>query len=280
VHSKEFQLAIRNLVLSADDFSSAAREEYLYVERYFLSYLNLQNYQPRKQLNFVANYAETKEGKRIDADFFRPEYEELLMHIKQSSIRLQSFAEAVSLRNRNHQPQDEEYFRYIELSNVGTQGEITGHTKEQGKNLPSRARRLVRKGDVIISSIEGSLSSVALITEKDDGALCSTGFHVAYSQEYNPETLFVLMRGIVGQTQLKRGCKGTILTAIGEDELNRIKLPEIEHGIQIEIKARIQQIYAEREKSKHLLDGAKRAVEIAIEKDETAAVDFINREVD
>jgi hypothetical protein len=44
-------------------------------------------------------------------------------------------------------------------------GEINGYVENFGSDLPSRARCKVQKGDVIISSIEGSLESIALITE-------------------------------------------------------------------------------------------------------------------
>ena len=59
-------------------------------------------------------------------------------------------------------------------------------------------------GDVIVSSIEGSLDSIALIRGEYDQALCSTGFHVVNSQTFNSETLLVLLKSIVGQLQLKK----------------------------------------------------------------------------
>ena len=99
----------------------------------------------------------------------------------------------MKLRDKNFNPKDEREYRYIELSNITSEGQITGYTEALGADLPSRARRLVLEGDVIISSIEGSLESVALISSKEDRALCSTRFHVAHSDVYNPETLLVLI---------------------------------------------------------------------------------------
>ena len=65
---------------------------------------------------------------------------------------------------------------------------------EQGQDLPSRARRKVATGDAIVSSIEGSLDSIALIDEEYDQALCSTGFYVVNSQAFNSETLLVAIK--------------------------------------------------------------------------------------
>jgi len=106
---------------------------------------------------------------------------------------------------------------------------------EQGEDLPSRARRKVAAGDVIVSSIEGSLESIALITEEYDNALCSTGFYVVQSDVLNSKVLLVLLKSIVGQLQLKKGCSGTILTAINKEEFSRIAIPKIEAEKQVEI---------------------------------------------
>ena len=60
--------------------------------------------------------------------------------------------------------------------------------------MPTRARRKVETNDIIVSSIEGSLQSCALIPEKYNNSLCSTGFYVINSDEINSETLLVLFK--------------------------------------------------------------------------------------
>ena len=79
----------------------------------------------------------------------------------------------------------------------------------KGKDLPTRARRIVEQGDVIVSSIEGSLSSCALITKEYDQSLCSTGFYVLRSSVLNPETLLTLFKSFPLQQLMKKGCSGT-----------------------------------------------------------------------
>lgn len=168
------------------------------------------------------------------------------------------------------------------LSNMGHQknGEITGYMIEQGQDLPSRARRKVATGDVIVSSIEGSLDSIALIDAEYDQALCSTGFHVINSKAFNSETLLVLLKSIIGQLQLKKGCSGTILTAINKDEFGKVILPILAAEKQIQIQQKIIESFNLLQQSKHLLECAKRAVEIAIEQDEQTAIDYLERETE
>ena len=119
------------------------------------------------------------------------------------------------------------------------------------------------------------MSSVALIDAEYDHALCSTGFHVINSKEINAETLLVLLKSAVGQLQLKKGCSGTILTAINKDELSSLVLPIIPDNEQTQIQQKVAESFNLRKRSKHLLECAKRAVEIAIERDEQTAIDWL-----
>jgi len=176
-------------------------------------------------------------------------------------------------------PKDGVVYKYIELANISTNGNITGFTEESGKDLPTRARRKVNTGDVIVSSIEGSLESIALINGSLNNALCSTGFYVINSNELNSETLLVFLKSRAGQLQLKKGCSGTILTAISKDELARIIIPKIDEKVQTKIKEKIEEMYRAKALSNNLLDIAKHGVEMAIEKDENTAQKWIIKAV-
>ena len=121
------------------------------------------------------------------------------------------------------------------------------------------------------------MPSVALIEEDYDQAVCSTGFHVVRPQLLNPETLMVLLKSPVGQLQLKKECSGTILPAINREALNQIVLPVVEEEVQCRIQKKVAESSSLRQQSKHLLELAKRAVEIAIEQDEQSAMASLAR---
>ena len=44
-------------------------------------------------------------------------------------------------------------FQYIDIGNVNSSGEITGTMEISFEESPSRARRLVKSGDVIVSTV-------------------------------------------------------------------------------------------------------------------------------
>lgn len=256
-----------------------SKELYDQAQNLILSELGLLDWNPKHQLTFVRNFSKTQQAERIDAEYFQPKYDEIVEAIKRYSGGWNTVGNLLNIKDKNFYPKKNVVYKYIELANIGGNGEITGCTELEGQELPTRARRKVSKGDVIVSSIEGSLSSIALITEEYNRALCSTGFYVVDSDDINSETLLVLLKSPIGQLQLKKGCSGTILTAINKDELEKIILPQIDGPLQEEIKQKITESFNLRKQSKHLLESAKKAVEIAIEEDEDTALEWLNNEV-
>ncbi len=212
---------------------------------------------------------------RLDAEYYQPKYEDYLAHATAYPNGWQPLSQACKLKDENYLPDDAAIYKYIELANIDNSGGITGCTEALGIELPSRARRMVTTGDVLVSSIEGSLSSCAIVPEKMNGALCSTGFYVINSELINSETLLVLFKSPLMQNLLKQSCSGTILTAINKTEFQNIPVPMIEDGAQKKIAALVKESFSLKAESERLLDVAKRAVEIAIEQDENAGMVYI-----
>ena len=220
-----------------------------------------------------------KEIGRCDAEYFQPKYIDILNAIKKYTNGFDTLNNSIKLRDSNFNPKEKETYKYIELSNIGSNGDILGCTKAKGSELPSRARRKIKFNDLIVSSIEGSLDKIALVSEEYDNSLCSTGFYVLHSETINSETLLIFLKSLSGNLQLKKGCSGTILTAISKDELNRILIPKFNNKLQEQIKLKVIEAYGLREKSKALLEIAKKGVEMAIEKDENTAEKWISSEL-
>ena len=69
-------------------------------------------------------------------------------------------------------------FHYLEIGAIGT-GRLLGKpARIRFANSPSRARRIVRAGDTIISTVRTYLKAVWFADETDDDLICSTGFAV------------------------------------------------------------------------------------------------------
>ena len=270
--SREFRALVSGCVVNALELQYDARDAYSAAETILLADLQFDEWQPRRQNWSVRKYSETLAAGRMDAEYFHPKYDGIIDVIKSYTGGWGTLASLANTRTSNFTPDRDGLYKYIELANISQNGEIADCTIEYGSELPTRARRKVSTGDVIVSSIEGSLDSIAMIGDEYDGSLCSTGFYVVNSQTLNSETLLMLLKSPVGQLQLKRGCSGTILTAINNNEFGKIVLPIVADDTQDAIQRRVAEATALRQRSRRLLASAVGAVQRAIEQGEAAAI--------
>lgn len=75
-------------------------------------------------------------------------------------------------------------FTYIDIDAINNKDHIIENPKELSfKSAPSRARRVIRKNDVLFSLVRPYLENIALVTEDGDNLIASTGFFVARSAQ-------------------------------------------------------------------------------------------------
>ena len=272
--SKDFQSIIKENVQSAFKLSERADENYHAAEKTLSEALNLEKFTPSDENVAIKSFsASFMASGRLDAEFYQPKYDDLKKFMNSAG----TIGELCKIHDKNFVPQAKTIYKYIELANVETNGNISTPDEILGEELPTRARRIVRAGQVIISSIEGSLQNCALITEENDGALCSTGFFVVDSKIFNSETLLVLFKSDLMQNLMRQQCTGTILTAIPRENFINLPLPEVSIEIQEKIAAQVAESFRLRSESEKLLTKAKRAVEMAIERGEDVAIKFLSK---
>ena len=75
-------------------------------------------------------------------------------------------------------------YKYIDLTSVD-RDDLAIHNPQiiTKENAPSRAKQIVKNGDIIFATTRPTLRRVSLINEMYDGAICSTGFCVLRPQK-------------------------------------------------------------------------------------------------
>jgi len=248
-----------------------AKELYSQAEQLLLSGLSHSDSMPSASGFSVVSLSDSfLASGRLDAEYYQVKYNDYENMLSTKD----TIASLCNVYDKTFEPLENEEYKYIELSNVGIDGSITDVGKMLGRDLPSRARRRVKTGQVIIASVEGSLQSCALVTDEYNNALCSTGFHVIDSKFINSETLLVLFKSKPIQEMLKQRCSGTILTNISKNELLLMPFPKINDEIQKLIASKIQKSYEQRRRSTTLLEYAIKIVEVAIENGEENAINW------
>lgn len=90
---------------------------------------------------------------------------------------------------------DENYIlQYIDIGNVGQGYLLNPPTEMAFANAPSRARRILNKGDVIISTVRTYLKAIAYIDSDDNNLIASTGFAtISATNKIDSKYLFFLL---------------------------------------------------------------------------------------
>jgi type I restriction enzyme S subunit len=157
--------------------------------------------------------------------------------------------------------QDKEII-YVEIGDVDSACGIKNFTKYRFKEAPSRARRITKVGDVIISTVRTYLKAIAYI--KESGLIVSTGFAVLRPINVSPKYLSYSTMCDGFTDEVLRFSIGISYPAISSNDLLRLvvplpPLPEQERIVRyLESKtSKIDAYIAEKEKEVQLLNELK-----------------------
>jgi len=121
----------------------------------------------------------------------------------------------------------EKEFIYVDIASVeGGTGRITGARRILGKDSPSRARRVIHQGDVIMSTVRPYLRAFAIVTPEYDNQICSTGFAVlSCTDRLLPEFLLYALLSDMVIEQCSRMMVGAHYPALNRDQVSEIRIP-------------------------------------------------------
>jgi type I restriction enzyme S subunit len=117
-------------------------------------------------------------------------------------------------------------FNYISLEDVDV-GVLISYSEQQFATAPSRARRRLIKGDVLVSTVRPNLKSHLLFKKSGGEWVCSTGFSVVRANEalLSPEFLiqYLFSNGI--ESQIEMLLVGSNYPAINSLDVKRLRIP-------------------------------------------------------
>lgn len=116
-------------------------------------------------------------------------------------------------------------FEYVEISDVDTRIGIVGSKRVPAAEAPSRARKLIREGDVLVSTVRPERGSVGVAPARLDRAICSTGFAVLRCTDIHPLALVWLLKTDLVRRQMIRANIGIAYPAISEASCLDLVLP-------------------------------------------------------
>lgn len=114
-----------------------------------------------------------------------------------------------------------EEFVYLDVSSVNRETlSIETVTRLRGKDAPSRARKLIKTGDVIFATVRPTLRRIALVPKEYDGQVCSTGYVVLRAKsEIDNRLLFFFLQTRHINEQMEALQKGASYPAVTDGEV-------------------------------------------------------------
>lgn len=123
-------------------------------------------------------------------------------------------------------PADDEAFTYIDIASVDRSTKcVVSPQALVGKNAPSRARKLVRAGDVLVSLTRPNLNAVALVPDYLDGQIASTGFDVLRANGIDSRWLFYLVRTQNFVERMSELVQGALYPAVRSKDVRSYEAP-------------------------------------------------------
>ena len=117
-------------------------------------------------------------------------------------------------------------FNYISLEQVDA-GHLLGWSEERFCTAPSRARRVLRYGDILMSTVRPNLLAHLMYSGQVPNAICSTGFAVLRSKREicDPRFLYAHLFGETTKKQIDKVISGSNYPAVNSREIGSIELP-------------------------------------------------------
>ena len=132
----------------------------------------------------------------------------------------------VNLRTLDESTQGDYKFRYIDISSVSADNGINLGDEITFQEAPSRARRIVKKDDVLVSTVRTYLRAIANIDWDAKDIIASTGFAVyTPNDKIIPRFLAYSIKSTKAINQICSNSKGVSYPAIQAQILSSIEIP-------------------------------------------------------
>lgn len=119
-------------------------------------------------------------------------------------------------------------FLYVDISSIDRHLKVITSTPELlGSEAPSRARKEIRKGDVLVSTVRPNLNAVAMVPSELDGQIASTGFCILRPDPSLVEGKYLFYytttQDFIGVLNSK--VRGAHYPAVSDGDVKRLDLP-------------------------------------------------------
>lgn len=262
--SEQIEKKIEALVKQAHRKKKLADEKYKEAEQRLYELLGIKKIDLIFIKSFKVKAKEVFATMRFDSEYYQPKYKKIIKILNQSGFNIEKLENVINVSTEKINPWNNptKKIKYIELADINpSTGEIENFKELFGYETPSRARMLIKEGDVIVASLAGSIDNVGLVPKDLDEEVASTGFLVINSENYLSEFLLLLFKSKILKKQLEQKTVGAIMAAISKNIFKELLVPVIPIQKQKKIAKLIKQSFSLRKESKQILERTNKEIE-------------------
>ena len=275
---ENLQTEIEKTYLRSKDLTELSKTRYAETQTLLLSELGLTDWQPKPKLTFATDYASMQRAERIDADYFQPKYEQIVNAIKNYSGGWNTLENLVTFK-KCIEVGSGEYLDagipFVRVSNLNP-FEITEEKYISEELYAELQEYQPAQGEILLS--KDATPGIAYYSrEQPKRMIPSSGILRLKSKtdKVGNEYLTLVLNSILTQEQINRDVGGSVILHWRPDQVGGTVIPILHEEKQTEIQQKVIESFNLRKHAKDLLECAKRAVEIAIEQDEQAAIEWL-----
>ncbi len=266
---------VSHLISNVFESETLSRKRYEEAEQMLLKEINLEGYKGTEEAVSVRNFSEALSHNRFDAEYWQPDYDVILDTLSSYKKGVSTIGDEFKQLKNNFKKDKEKEYSYIEIGDVNVSTGEVDRNIIIGAELPANAKIKLGKRQLITSKVRPNRGATAILDDHE-GYIGSGAFTVLTEQEnINLETLMVFLKMRPIRELLLRYNTGTSYPVITDADVLKLPIPLIDKVVQKKISELVSESAKERQEAKALLEKAKRAVEIFVEKDEQSALKYL-----
>lgn len=281
--SKRFEQRIADISTLAHKTNRARRTHVEKAEALLLSALSLDTWQAPEPLSYIRNCSEAFTSGRLDAEFFSPRTNAIRAALREKGDV--SLSE-IGLVSTGHPWRSDKFIErgssegvpFVRIRDCKP-GAIDGEDLDRLPEAYAKdeAQPMAQPGDLVVGMdglrwfYASSLLTPCYVNQR-------VGWLHNFEESFPGAYLIVVLNSLIGQSQLLS--QMTIAQTVGHitlDDLRGLRVPTLQPSQRARIARKFMDSVVAKQRAAHLLDAAKRAIEIAIEDSEVSALSYLEQ---
>jgi len=277
VLSDTFQNRIGTLFWEGVEKRQASESDFKAAQTILLEHIDYADFQDLANVSFKSFSESFAASGRLDAEFYQPKYDELFKRIHANADYVKTVGEMETFNARGLQPVYAEHgtLAVINSRHILEDGlDHDGFERTEDSCWDTQERARVLRNDILVYTTGANIGRSQPYLS-DEPALASNHVNILRIKGEDPLYVAFVTNSLIGRMQTDRLSAGTAQAELYPKDVSQFVIPFVSKPKQQEITTRLLQAREKKTESHRLLEKAKQAVEIAIEKGEAAAMAYL-----